>query len=125
MIEEKETAYEEYKIDDAEIALVAFGIAARVSKNAVDAARAKGIKVGLIRPITLWPFPKKILAQRAAQCKHFISVELSMGQMIEDVRLAINCSRPVDLCFRTGGMIPTPEEVLAKIEAVQKGGDQE
>ena len=125
VIEEKETAYEEYKMDDAEIALVAFGIAARVSKNAVDAARAKGIKVGLIRPITLWPFPKKILAQRAAQCKHFISVELSMGQMIEDVRLAINCSRPVDLCFRTGGMIPTPEEVLAKIEAVQKGGDQE
>ena len=81
--------------------------------------------MGLIRPITLWPFPKKILALRAAQCKHFISVDLSMGQMIEDVRLAINCSRPVDLCFRTGGMIPTPEEVLAKIEAVQKGGDQE
>ncbi len=74
-----------------------------------------GIKVGMIRPITLWPFPKKPLAEAADKVKGFLSVELSMGQMIEDVRLASSCKKPVLLCNRTGGMIPTPEEVLAKI----------
>lgn len=115
-IEETETLYEEYMMDDAEICVVAFGIAARVSKNAVAAARKEGIKVGMIRPITLWPFPKKALMAAAAKCKHFISVELSMGQMIEDVELAIRCSRPVSLCNRVGGIIPTPEEVFNAIK---------
>ena len=116
VIEENETAYEEFMTDDAEIVVVAFGIAARVSKNAVRAAREKGIKAGLIRPITLWPFPKKPLMKAAGKAKAFISVELSMGQMIEDVELAIKCSRPVYLCNRSGGMIPTPEQVLSAIE---------
>ena len=119
-VKEKEQLCELYRCEDAEIAVVAFGIAARVSKNAVDAAREKGIKVGLVRPITLWPFPEKALKQVAAGVKRFISVELNMGQMIEDVRLAIECSRPVDLCCRTGGMIPTPEEVIASIEKAAK-----
>ena len=108
-------------MDDAEYCVVAFGIAARVSKNAVIAAREKGIKAGLIRPITLWPFPKKTLLDAADKAKAFISVELSMGQMIEDVELAIRCQRPVMLCNRAGGMIPTPEQVLAKIEEAAGG----
>ena len=90
-IEENETMYEEYLTDDAEIVIAAFGIAARVSKNAIDEARKQGIKVGMIRPITLWPFPVAPFRKAADKAKAFISVELSMGQMIEDVRLAIDC----------------------------------
>lgn len=119
-IEENEALYEEYLMEDAEICVVSFGITSRVAKNAINEARAKGIKVGMIRPITLWPFPKKPLLKAADKCKAFISVEMSMGQMIEDVELAIRCKRPVYLCNRTGGMIPSPEEVLASIEKAQK-----
>ncbi len=121
IIEENEVMYEEFMMDDAEICIAAFGVAARVSKNAVLAARAEGIKVGLIRPITLWPFPKAVFAKAAEHVHTFISVELSMGQMIEDVQLATKCTRPVLLCNRAGGMIPSPEEVLAKIKEVQGG----
>ncbi|MBQ0014491.1 MAG: 3-methyl-2-oxobutanoate dehydrogenase subunit VorB [Oscillospiraceae bacterium] len=117
-IERDEVMYEEYLMDDAEYCIVAFGISARVAKNAINAARAEGIKVGMLRPITLWPFPKDALLARADQCKAFISVEMSMGQMIEDVELAIKCKKPVYLCNRVGGMIPSPEEVLAKIKEV-------
>ena len=121
-IEKDETQYESFLTEDADIVCVAFGVAARVAKNAIVAARAKGIKAGLIRPITLWPFPKQALKQAAQKAKAFVSVELSMGQMIEDVELAIRCSRPVLLCSRVGGMIPTPEEVLSKIEEAQNAG---
>lgn len=121
VIEETETRYESFMMDDAEYCVVAFGIAARVAKNAVVAARKNGVKVGMIRPITLWPFPKAPLYEAAKTVKAFISVELSMGQMIEDIRLATECKKPVYLCNRVGGMIPSPEEVLAKIEEV-KGG---
>ena len=120
-IEQTEARYESFMMDDAEYCVVAFGIAARVSKNAVVAARKKGIKVGLIRPITLWPFPKAALEKAAAQVKGFISVELSMGQMIEDVRLATHDARKVELCCRTGGMIMSPDEVLAAIEKLTGG----
>ena len=124
-IEENETMVEKFMADDAEIVVVAFGVAARVARNAIVAAREKGIKAGLIRPITLWPFPKKQLRDAAKHAKAFVSVELSMGQMIEDVELSIRCARPVLLCSRVGGMIPTPEEVLAKIEeAARTGGDE-
>ena len=119
-IKETEVMYEEYMMEDAEICVVAFGIASRVSKNAINEARAQGIKVGLIRPITLWPFPEKAIAKAAEKCKKFISVELSMGQMIEDVRLAVNGKAPVTLCNRTGGMIPAPEQVLAAITDAAK-----
>ena len=108
-------------MEDAEYCVVAFGIASRVAKNAVVAARAEGIKVGLIRPITLWPFPKAALAKAAEQVKGFISVELNMGQMIEDIRLATCCKKPVALCNRCGGMIPSPDEVLESIRNAQKG----
>ena len=121
IVEENEPLWEEYMMDDAEICVVAFGIASRVAKNAIVAAREEGIKVGLIRPITLWPFPSKPLAAAADKCKAFISVELSMGQMIEDVKLATSCRKPVTLCNRVGGMIPSPEQVLDSIRKAQKG----
>ena len=120
-IEENEALWEEFMMEDAEICIAAFGIAARVSKNAIMAARAEGIKVGMIRPITLWPFPKKPFQKAAETCKEFISVELSMGQMIEDVQLATECRRPVTLCNRTGGMIPEPEQVLEAIKKAAGG----
>ncbi len=125
LVEENEVMYDEYMMDDAEIAIVAFGVAARVSQNAIDAARAQGIKVGMIRPITLWPFPKKALNAAADKVKAFISVELSMGQLIEDIELATRCKKPVLLCNRVGGMIPTTQNVLDKItEANKIGGDR-
>jgi len=124
-IEENEVMYESYMMDDAEVCVVAFGIAARVAKNAIVEARKNGVKVGLIRPITLWPFPSKVLAEAAKTCCSFVSVELSMGQMIEDVRAAVKYSRPVSLCSRTGGIIPSPEEVYHSIiEAAKNGGDK-
>ncbi|MGN1307628.1 MAG: 3-methyl-2-oxobutanoate dehydrogenase subunit VorB [Faecousia sp.] len=121
VIERKEAMYESFLMEDADICVTAFGIAARVSRNAVLAARAEGIKVGLLRPITLWPFPKAPFAAAADRVSAFISVELSMGQMIEDVELATRCKRPVHLCNRTGGMIPSPEQVLAKIKEIAGG----
>ena len=120
-IEETEAMWEEYLMEDAEICVVAFGIASRIAKNAVAEARKAGIKVGLIRPITLWPFPTEALRAAADKVNSFISVELSMGQMIEDVRLATESKKPVTLCNRTGGMIPTPDEVLAAIHKAEKG----
>lgn len=119
-LELNEQRAEEFMMDDAEVCVVAFGISARISRNAVLAARAKGIKAGLIRPITLYPFPKDALKKAASHVQRFISVELNMGQMIEDVKLAIDCSRPVSLCNRVGGVIVTPEEVLAAIEGGQE-----
>ena len=123
LIEENEALWEEYMMDDAEYCVVAFGIASRIAKNAVAAARSEGIKVGLIRPITLWPFPKAPFAKAKDNVKAFISVELNMGQMIEDIRLATECSKPVLLCNRTGGMIPSPDEVLESIRKAMKGED--
>ena len=121
-IEENETLYEEYLMDDAEICVAAFGIAARVSKNAINEARKEGIKVGLIRPITLWPFPKAPFEKAANKVKTFISVELSMGQMIEDVRLSTHDKANYMLCNRVGGMISSPDEVLSAIRNAAKGG---
>ena len=119
---ENETMVEKYRMEDAQICVVAFGIAARIAKNAITEARAQGVKVGLIRPITLWPFPEKELAAAAKKCSSFLSVELNMGQMIDDIRLAISCSRPVELCNRAGGIIPSPEEVYRKIMEMSRNG---
>ena len=101
--------------------MVAFGATARTTRSAVDMAREKGIKVGMIRPITLWPFPEKILQKAAQTAQAFCSVEMSMGQMIDDVKLAISCSKPVYFYGRTGGMVPMPADILAKIEEMAKG----
>ena len=122
-IEENEVMYEEYMMEDAEICIAAFGIAARVAKNAIAEARGKGIKVGMIRPITLWPFPTKAFEKAAEKAHTFISGELSMGQMIEDVKLATKCKGEYMLCSRVGGMIPSPEEVLAAIEKANGGAN--
>ena len=124
IIKENEVMYEEYMMDDAEICVAAFGIAARVSKNAVDEARKQGIKVGMIRPITLWPFPEKQFKAAADKVHTFISVELSMGQMIEDIKLSVEGKADVTLCNRVGGMIPSPEQVLESIVNVSKGGNK-
>ena len=122
-IEENEVRYESYMMEDAEYCIVAFGIAARVAKNAMVSLRKQGIKVGMIRPITVWPFPKKVIAEAAEQVKGFVSVELSMGQMIEDIRLAEGCKKPVLLCNRAGGMIPTPEQVEETVKKLQGGNE--
>lgn len=125
VIEENEAMSEEYMMEDAEICIAAFGVAARVSQNAIDEARKEGIKVGMIRPVTLWPFPKKAFEKASEKVNSFISVELSMGQMIEDIKLSTQCRKPVLLCNRVGGMIPTTADVLAKIrEAAKLGGER-
>ena len=123
IVEANEARYEEYLTEDADIVIAAFGIAARVSRNAVNEARKLGIKAGMIRPITLWPFPKAPFEKAAEHAKAFISVELSMGQMIEDVELATKCRVPVTLCNRAGGMIPSPAEVLECIKKIANGGN--
>ncbi|MBQ3708177.1 MAG: 3-methyl-2-oxobutanoate dehydrogenase subunit VorB [Clostridia bacterium] len=114
-VEENEVRYEEYMTDDADIILVAFGITARIAKSAIADMRKTGIKAGLLRPITLWPFPKKKLAELADTAKVFLSVEMSMGQMVDDVRLAVGGKRPVHFFGRTGGIIPSVEEVAEEI----------
>ena len=113
-VEANEVQYEEYMTDDADIVLVAFGITARICKSAINAARAVGIKAGLLRPITLWPFPKAAISAAADKAKVLMSVEMSMGQMVDDVRLAVNGKKPVYFYGRTGGMIPSVEEVEAE-----------
>lgn len=118
-IKKTEQRAEEYLVDDAEVVVVAYGASSRVARSAVNAARAEGIKAGLIRPITLWPFPTDALQRAAQHVKKFIAVEMSMGQMVDDVRLAIHDQKPVEFYGRTGGMIPTPAEVLG---AVKKAG---
>ena len=115
-IEKNEVKYEEFMTEDADIVIVAFGITARICKSAILAAREAGIKVGLLRPITLWPFPKTQIAALAEKTKAFISVEMSMGQMVDDVRLAVNGRCPVHFYGRTGGIIPSVEEVTAEIK---------
>ncbi len=105
-----------FMADDADIVLVAFGASARIARSAVAAAREKGIKAGLVRPITLWPFPVNALEQVIPHTKLFLSVEMNMGQMVDDVRLVSAGRVPVEFFGRTGGIIPTPVEVLAKIE---------
>jgi len=114
-IEKNEARWEERYTEDADVVVVAYGAAARVAANAVKAARAEGIKAGLLRPLTVWPFPKEPLAELAKRVKSFVCVEMSMGQMVEDLELAIRCAKPVLQSNRTGGMVHNVEEILAKI----------
>ncbi|MGI6128594.1 MAG: 3-methyl-2-oxobutanoate dehydrogenase subunit VorB [bacterium] len=112
---------EEYLTEDADIILTAYGTVARICRSAVDMAREKGIKAGLFRPITLWPFPNEALARLAEKVQVFLSVEMSCGQMVEDVKLSIECRRPVHFFGRVGGIVPSPEEVLAEVEKIVAG----
>lgn len=124
-IAENEVRYEDYLTEDADIILVAYGITARIAKSAVNACRKEGIKVGLMRPITLWPFPEKHLAELAENTKAFLTVELSMGQMVNDVRLAVENRAPVHFYGRTGGMMPSVDEVAAEIVKIHKNMNKE
>ena len=107
--------YEEIEVEDADVVFVAYGTSARVSHGALEMARAKGMKVGLFRPVTLWPFPYARLLELAEKGKRFLCVEMSMGQMVEDVRLAVNGKAPVYFYGRCGGNIPSQEEVFAEV----------
>ncbi|NCD32385.1 MAG: 3-methyl-2-oxobutanoate dehydrogenase subunit VorB [Spartobacteria bacterium] len=116
LIEANEVAYETYYTDDAETVLVAYGISSRIARSAVDEARAEGLKVGLFRPRTLFPFPKKELAALCdCHAQRFISVEMSNGQMRDDVKLAIECRKPVDLVSRIGGNLITLDQIMEGI----------
>jgi len=118
-IEENEVRYETFQCDDAEYILVAFGTSSRVCQKAVEIARAKGLKVGLLRPITLFPFPKKIIKELARKVQGFLSVEMNAGQMVEDIKLSVyeaGSTVRVNYFGRMGGIIPTPEEVVEALE---------
>jgi len=117
LVEATEVRYEEYLCEDADYLIVAFGSAARISQKAVETLRSEGIKVGLLRPITLWPFPTKVLAKYAEKVKSMLTVELNAGQMVEDVRLSVNGKVPVLHYGRMGGVVPNPEEI---VEALKK-----
>ena len=119
IIEEAEADSESYMADDADIILVAYGISSRIARSAVDISRKEGLKVGLIRPKTLFPFPKKVLSQSADNPRaKFISVEMSNGQMRDDIRLAVDCRRPVELVSRMGGNLLTLDQVMQKIKEI-------
>ncbi|MCR4416683.1 MAG: 3-methyl-2-oxobutanoate dehydrogenase subunit VorB [Ignavibacteria bacterium] len=115
-IEEKEVRYESYMIDDAEYIVTGYGLGARICKKVVEIGREKGYKLGLIRPITLFPFPKKVYADLATKIKGILDVEMNSGQMVEDVRLSVEGKVRVEFYGRMGGIIPTPEEVLEHFE---------
>lgn len=121
-IAEKEQRWEEYQADDAEMILVAFGTAARISKAVVDKAREEGLRVGLIRPILVWPFPVKAFEKVISHAKQFLTVEMNMGQMVEDVKLAVAGRRPVYFTGRTGGMLPVVSDVLREVKKLMSGG---
>ncbi len=114
-VEKNEVLCEQYEVDDAEIVVVAYGVAARIVRGAVNRARQEGINVGWIRPITLWPFPTEQISKAAEDFKIFLTVEMSCGQMVEDVKLAIAGKAPVLFFGRPGGGVPTVEQVLEKI----------
>lgn len=112
LVKEKEVRYEQTQVEDADYVIVAFGSMARISEKAIELAREEGIKVGLFRPITLWPFPEKEIAKLAESKKGFLVAELNAGQMIEDVRLAVNGKTIVAHFGRLGGMVPDPDEIV-------------
>lgn len=117
-MEKAEVRFEEMNSADAEYLFVAYGLCARICHKAMDIAREKGIKVGLLRPITLWPFPEQRLNELAGRVKQMLSVELNTGQMVQDVKLAVNGKVPVHFYGRLGGMVPTPEEIVNHLETL-------
>ena len=119
IIEKTEARYENLMVEDAEIVLVAYGTTARIVKNAVLQLRDEGIKAGLIRPITLWPYP--VEAFKGLVAKNMLCVEMSMGQMVEDVKLAVECKIPVHFTGRVGGMIPEPTQIINVVKEIVRG----
>lgn len=121
-IKEDEVQYEEYMTDDAEIVIAAYGTTSRIAKNAIVKARNEcGIKAGLLRPITVWPFPKKAFSAAADKCRAFLTVEMSLGQMVEDVKLAVNGKRPVKFLGTYGGFTPTPNMIIDSLKEIKEG----
>ncbi|MCL2133931.1 MAG: 3-methyl-2-oxobutanoate dehydrogenase subunit VorB, partial [Bacteroidales bacterium] len=119
-LNELEVRFEKINCDDADYLIIAYGSASRVCEKAVELARNEGIKVGLLRPITLYPFPTKAIQDMVKQLKAIITVEMSAGQMVQDVRLAVNGAIPVEYFGRLGGIIPTPEEVVVALKNIIK-----
>lgn len=113
-----EIRWEGSNLSDAEVVLVAFGTMARICKSVINEQRGKGLKVGLLRPITLWPFPQSKIKEIAEKARAFLVVEMNYGQMVEDVRLAVNGQVPVHFFGRGGGGIPTPDEISAKLKEI-------
>ncbi|MEA1939819.1 MAG: 3-methyl-2-oxobutanoate dehydrogenase subunit VorB [Candidatus Caldatribacteriota bacterium] len=115
-LKEKEVRYEAINLENADLVLVAYGTVARIIKTAIQDAKKEGLNIGLIRPITLFPFPEKVIAETAEKVKKFLTVEMSMGQMVEDVKLAVNGKAEVKFYGRAGGVIPSPEEILNEVK---------
>lgn len=121
VMEENETLVEEYNLEGAEVVIAAYGTTSRIVKNAIDSLAKEGIKVGLIRPITLWPFPSKSFDKIDENTKVVLTVEMSTGQMIDDVKIALNGRKPVHFYGRTGGMIPTPDSIVEEVKKIVGG----
>lgn len=121
-ITENEVLYEDYRLEDAEVVIVAYGTSARIAKGAVDIARSQGLKAGVLRPITLWPFPTSRINEVADKVKAFLVVEMSTGQMIEDVQLALTAKKPVYFYGRPGGMLPVAKDIVDNLLKILKGG---
>ncbi len=123
LIKKEETSFETYLVDDAELIVVAFGASARIARGAIKNARTEGLKVGMFRPITLWPFPSEKLKELARDTKQFLVFEMNMGQMLEDVQLSLEGKGEISFHGRPGGVIPTPSEILRVITRLyhQKG----
>jgi 2-oxoglutarate ferredoxin oxidoreductase subunit alpha len=115
-IQDKEVRFEEIDCEDAEYLIVAFGSCARIAQKAMETAREEGMKIGLLRPITLWPFPTKQVAELSRHVKGILTVELNAGQMIEDVRLAVEGKVPVEHFGRLGGIVPDPDEIITALK---------
>jgi 2-oxoglutarate ferredoxin oxidoreductase subunit alpha len=120
--EANEVRYEAIQCDDADYLFVAFGSSSRICQKSIQLARAKGLKVGLLRPITLWPFPTKVLNDLAGRVKGMLSIEMNAGQMVEDIRLSVEGKCKVAHFGRQGGIIPSPDEVLNALEELIIGG---
>lgn len=120
-IEQNECRREEYRTDDAELVLTGFGIVSRILQSAVDLGRAEGLKIGLFRPKTLWPFPAQELLQLTGRIRDFLVVEINNGQMVHDIRLIVEGRRPVHFMNRLGGFVPTPEDVVQKVREIRNG----
>ncbi|MEZ4387555.1 MAG: hypothetical protein R3D98_08245 [Candidatus Krumholzibacteriia bacterium] len=121
-ITRNEVRYEEYRADDAELLVVAYGVVSRIVYSTIDQAREEGLKVGLLRPITLWPFPSAAIRAHRDRVKHMLAIELSTGQMVEDVRLAVEGHCPVHFYGRCGGMVPGGNEILEQYRTILAGG---
>jgi 2-oxoglutarate ferredoxin oxidoreductase subunit alpha len=119
-VQENEIRFKEYYLEDAEIIVIGFGTAGRVALSAVRAAREQGLKVGLFRPVTVAPYPYARVAQLASQAKTLLVVEMNSGQMLEDVRLAVNGRTPIEFYGRLGGVVPFPDEILGEIQRVAR-----